>query len=505
MNVFQGIIKIDKGKITSLKNITEDSIAINVEGQEYLFKNAYAYPGFVDAHGHIASLGKRLNGLDLSKAKSAEECCELASKHNFTQGGWLLGYGWNNENWIIKEFPTAKLLDSKFKDIPVAIMRIDGHCVWVNSCALKLAGITNNTPNPIGGEIVRYKNGTATGILVDNAINLVSSHIPKPTKSELIANIERSLNSLLASGLTEVNDMDVNPDIINILSELDLNNKLPIRINSFIRAQNYEWLSKDILPQKFNKLNICGIKIFFDGALGSRGAAMIEPYSDDIEAKGLLLLDFQKAYSICQKALEQGFQIAAHSIGDSAVRLGIEVYEKIRAESQIGKTVVLRMEHCQHFHPTDIKRFADCGIIASVQPLQCISDIEMAEKRINKERCKYAYLWKTLKNFGITLTAGSDFPIESHKPLLGISAFVSRKDKRTNKEWFPEEILSRQEALGAFTYDSHKALCTDNRGKIDIGFDGDITILDTNLLSCNDSEIEGAKVIAVFVGGKRMF
>ncbi len=504
MNCFQGKITINNGRIKLLEK-DRNNLEIITENNKYSFENAYAYPGFTDSHGHVLALGKQLNGINLSVMNSAEECVSEAKKHVTMKGNWLIGSGWNHELWFSQVLPEAKIIDDAFPDIPVCFKRIDGHSIWVNSKAMEIADINVLTKDPRGGEIIRMKTGEPTGILIDNAMNFVLKHIPKPNRDEIKFDIVTALNTLVEAGLTEVHDMDVNPKYLEIYQELDNNNELPIRVNAFVRAQNNEWMNLGIRPERFKNFRISGIKIFYDGAIGSRGAALLEPYSDAPETRGLLMLDFDQSYEICRKGLENGFHIAAHAIGDAAVRLALDVYEKLRKNGIAKKDSVLRIEHSQHIHPTDIKRFTKNDIIAAVQPMQAISDIPMAEKRLGWERCKYSYLWKTLSNFGVVIAGGSDFPIETHKPLSGIAAFSQRKDKRNGKKWFPEEILSRDEAIEAYAKNCHLAAGIKSRATIKENFDADLTILDKNLLTCPEEKIENTKVLTVFVGGDKVF
>lgn len=504
MYAYQGKIQIEKGQISGLQK-KPGGVWIVSDNKEYFFKDAYAYPGLKDSHGHIAALGKKLNGLALTDCKSAEECAESASKHKTTQGGWITGFGWNQEKWDTKEYPPAKILDDYLPDIPVMLTRTDGHAVWVNTKAMELAGIKDYVQNPSGGEIIIDKAGKPTGVFVDNAIPLIKRHLPKPGRDNIKDNIIKAMDAFAEAGLTEVHDMDVHPDYLPIYKELDNEGKLKIRVKSFVRAQNKEWLEKQVMPEKFDLFSIEGIKIFYDGALGSRGAAMLDLYSDASGKTGLLLLDYENAYDICNRALEQGFHIAAHAIGDAAVRLGINVYEKLRKNMSEAEKAVLRIEHAQHFHPSDISRFAEAGITAAVQPAQCISDIPMAEKRIGSQRIKYSYLWKTLLNFGINLAGGSDFPIESFNPLTGIHAFVTRKDNRNDLRWFPEEILSRQEALYAYTAGCSAASGEHVRTGLSEKMPADITILNKNIITCPENDILKSKAAGVYTAGKLSF
>jgi len=501
MRPVQASIKISKGKIISIEP-NDWGVEIISEGKKYKFSDCWAYPGFVDCHGHIFGLGYQLNGLSFVGTKSPEECIERALKHNTYRGDWLFGRGWNQELWVQKVYPNKKLVDEHFKDTPIYFERVDGHACWVNSTALKIAGITEYIPNPPGGQILKDKQGNPTGILIDNAMEFVRKHIPKFTYDQIKQNILDACDELARNGITEVHDMDVCSEIIPLYLELEKSNKLKIRIQSYITAQNDEWLENKIEPIRGEYYIICGLKFYADGALGSRGAALLEPYSDANDSSGLLLIDEKEFEEKARKGIESGFHIAIHAIGDAAVRMVLNTYKNLVEKGVADNSSILRVEHAQIVHPDDLEIFGKYGIIASVQPIHCISDAKMAEARLG-ERCSYAYQWKSLLKSGAKLIAGSDFPIESHNPLTGIDAFVRRIPFNSNESWFEKEILSREEAIKAYTTTPH--FITGNQdiiGKIKVGFDADIAILSQNLYDCKEEDILNTNFIATFCNGK---
>ena len=279
------------------------------------------------------------------------------------------------------------------------------------------------------------------------------------------------------------------------------NGELGCRVLTFVKGQNYEWLEGGVLPAGGEFQQTIGVKFYADGALGSRGAALLEPYSDSSDSNGLLLLSHEELFERCVKAVEQGFNIATHAIGDAANRLVIDVYEQLRKEKYANENALLRIEHTQILHPDDIERLNKNNIIASVQSSHCISDAPMAEKRLGK-RCAYSYPWKSLLQNNIHICGGSDFPIESHNPLIGIDAFCRRIPFHSSSPWFANERITREQAIKAYTTNAHLAGDVSyRRGRIETGYDADFVILDKNVLTCSDKEILSVKIVATYSGG----
>jgi len=500
MEPIQATIRIERGRIQSVEPMLGGVRIISEAGIDF-YPDCWALPGFVDSHAHIFGLGSRLQGLSLYDAKSAEECVGKAIMHPATRGGWVVGMGWNQQLWKIKEYPTFHILDAAFSDVPVYLSRADGHAAWVNSVALRIAGITSLTVNPAGGEILKDKSGNPIGILIDNAMDLVRKHIPHYSIEEQVLMLKTAADHCISHGITEVHDMDVPSYLLPIFSQLAERAELPIRVQSYVKAQANEWMKEGLLPAIGEFFRICGLKFFADGALGSRGAALLEPYSDAPETKGLFLLSERDLYRKAKAGIEFQWDIATHAIGDAANRMVLNVYERLRKEKIAHSETILRIEHAQIVYPDDLHRFAEHQIIAAVQPIHCISDAPMARARLGK-RCEYSYPWRSLRNNGIAISAGTDFPIESANPLLGIDAYLRRVPFGEKKSWFANECITRQEALFSYTLWAHEASAMSyRRGIIQPKFDADIVIHNKNLVTCPSDEILSTSVIAAYTAG----
>lgn len=524
---FTGTIYISNGKIRSLEPGPVGVVISAEQGDEHYeryFPTATAFSGFVDSHLHVIRYGELLRGLDLSSAHSAEECVELARLHaeQWLPDDWIVGGNWNHETWHSKSqggfsffrrghsvsaLPTVGVLDSVFPTIPVYLTRADIHAAWVNSFALRLAGITAATPDPPGGRIMRDTAGNPTGILLDNAMELVHRLIPPPKEAEVEQQILSACTKLLQYGITEVHDLEVRMEHIHLYQRLSAENKLPLRIMGFVQAQNNEWRKKRILPFGDDMFRAIGVKFFADGALGSRGAWLSEPYTDDSTTSGLCLLSHSELESRVRLALDCGWHIATHAIGDSANRNVLDIYEIMRKEQYTDERTILRIEHTQILEQSDALRMRDIHIHAAVQSIHCISDAPMAEKRLGK-RCSIAYPWQRLRSLGIMMSGGSDAPVESPDPRIGIHAFCERipfaeQHKMFKRSWYPDERISREEALLAYTQHAHHGSgMADRRGVLRVGADADISLFDRNLELCSGADILTAECLATIVGGR---
>ncbi len=525
-------VAIKDGKILAtgtdeeILNKYKCSNIIDLEGK-------HVYPGFIDSHGHLLGYGISLTILDFTNAGSAEEAAAMVADKaaDAKPGEWIVGRGWDQNNWKKKEFPTHHILDEAAPDNPVFLIRTDGHAVWVNINAMIEAGITPDTPEPEGGRILKSKEGEPTGIFIDNAMSLIERARKELTIEQKEEAILAAVNKLAVYGITEIHDMGVDEDVINIYKKLTDENRLPVRIYAFIDGPGKTWDSyKDKEPLNYGNdfLTIAGLKLYVDGALGSRGAALIESYSDDPGNRGLTTLTESELQRYTEEALKNHFQVAVHAIGDRGNNIVLTAYEKAMKNVSI-KDARLRIEHAQIIHPDDIKRFSELKVIPSMQPVHATSDMYWAESRLGSKRLKTAYAWNSLIKSGCIIPGGSDFPIESPDIIANFYAAVTRKDKNGvpsswnehkshfiysndldtsnfNNGWYAGEKMSRNDALKAFTlWGAYAAKQEKTKGTIEEGKYADFVILSDNILEADEPGIPGIRILQTIVNGKTTF
>ena len=473
---------------------------------------AYVFPGWTDAHGHLLGLGKSLEIANLRGAATASEAArrvgELAAK--MPPGAWVEGRGWDQNLWPGKGFPDARDLDAVSGGRPVAARRVDGHALWVNSAALEKAGIRADTKDPDGGRILRRPDGSPSGVLVDNAADLVQNVIPAGSPADLERRFLAATRACASAGLTEVQDASgYGPGEIAALETLAARHELPIRVYATVSPE------PDSLAHFFSKgirtgggddfLTVRAIKAYADGALGSRGAALLADYSDEPGRRGLLVTAPERLEEVARQAREHGWQLWIHAIGDRGNRIALDALR--RAGGAPGATRP-RIEHAQVVALEDIPRFGREHVIASIQPTHATSDMPWAEARVGPERIRGAYAWRSLKNAGARLAGGSDFPVESEKPLLGFYAAITRKDLsgRPAGGWRASEKLTRPEALALFTSDAAWAAFEENvRGKVAAGDVADLTVFLRDPMTVPEPDIPSIPIAMTIVGGRISF
>jgi predicted amidohydrolase YtcJ len=471
---------------------------------------AVVVPGLTDAHVHVRELGALQRALDLRGLSKEEILARVKARAaSAARGEWIRGRGWDQNLWPGKMFPTAAELSAVSPERPVVLARVDGHAIWVNEAALAAAHVTANTKDPAGGRIERLADGRPAGVLVDNATDLVWNAIPVSPPVEIEREYLAALEACARVGLTGVGDASgSNPEEIGVLSSLAREKKMPIRVYATVGPRNLdEAIAKG--PLQLGRLTIRAVKIYADGALGSRGAALLADYSDAPGNRGLDLTPPGETARLAEKALRAGFQVWTHAIGDRANRVTLDAYEKALAAVRPADPRP-RIEHVQILTLRDAERFGKLGVIASVQPTHATSDMPWAESRLGPERLEGAYAWRTLLKGGAHLAGGSDFPFESENPLLGIYAAVTRQDLSGHPPggWRREQALTRAEALRLFTADNAYAeFAETRRGRIAPAYDADFTVLDRDIVSERTpaAEIPKAKVLMTVVGGEIVF
>ena len=464
------------------------------------------YPGFYDAHCHFYGYGTNLiKRADLVGTKSFEEVIDRLKEHyDKYPSEWLEGRGWDQNDWEIKEFPTNDLLDKAFPDIPVYLIRIDGHAAIANTKALDNANITSSTL--VQGGKVLVQNGKPTGVLIDSAAELIESIIPKPDeefnrKALLIAE-----ENCFAAGLTSVADAGLEKNIVELIDSMQKTGELKIRIYAMLSPtnENIEHFVKKG-PYVTDKLSVRSIKLYADGALGSRGAKMLEPYSDDQGNTGIMMYDQEYYDKYCQLAKDHDYQINLHAIGDGGNRFGLETFAKFLKGKNDKRW---RIEHAQIVHPDDFKLFGEYNVIPSVQPTHATSDMYWAEDRVGADRIKGGYAYKQLLDENGWIPLGTDFPIESINPLFTFFAAVARKDLNgwPNEGYYMENALSREEALRGITLWAAKASFEENqKGSIESGKVADFVMLEEDIMKIQEQDIPNVTVLSTYLSGIEVF
>ncbi|HMI44876.1 MAG TPA: amidohydrolase family protein [Gemmatimonadaceae bacterium] len=526
------------GKIYTVDNARPIASALAVRGGRVLFVGSDAearvlanastrvidlngktvIPGIVDAHAHLLGLGNTLARVNLAGSTSYDEVIDRVKgfSKDVKPGEWILGRGWDQNRWTSKEFPTHDALSRAFPNNPVVLTRIDGHALLANAKAMELARVSAATADPEGGRIMRLASGAPSGVFVDKAQSLIGRAVPQPTRADTRKAILAAITESNRWGLTGVHDAGESAETIGIFEEL-------AKAGSY-NLRNYVMLSDPGEPGSpaavrnpylrrgpqsalyDGHLWVRAIKLYADGALGSRGAALLAPYADEPTNSGLLVSRPEHLRAWAETALRSGFQVNVHAIGDRGNRIVLDAFESAlrtvpRADHRF------RIEHAQVLSPEDIPRFAKLGVIPSMQPTHQTSDMRWAETRVGPQRIRGAYAWRSLLNTGVVIPSGTDFPVEEVNPLLTFHAAVTRQDP-TNWPvggWYPEQKMTREEALQSMTiWPAYAGFQESMLGSLTPGKYADFVVLDRDIMLIPDTEILATRVVSTWIGGKRV-
>ena len=509
-------LAIHGGQVIAAGSETEIRSLAGAGVRELDLAGNFAVPGLVDAHAHLFNLGKLKTRAMLVGTSSAQECLEILKAHEATLAPdeWLFGRGWDQNDWENPVYPDRQMLDALFPDRPVLLDRVGGHATWVNGAALEIAGIDRDTLDPEGGEIVRDpKTGEATGILIDAAEMLIWDQVSEPTPQALDRQVDAAMEAMAAAGLTGMHEMGIDLRQLEALRRAEREGRLRARVVVYLGGDevlaDYEGGPDPIDPSAL--LRVEGVKLYIDGGLGSRGAALLADYSDRPGHQGLPRTSMEVLRAHVTEAYLRGFPVAIHAIGDRGNRVSLDAiegaYEIARGQNQELPSLQElrpRIEHAQVVHPDDIPRFCELGIIPSMQPTHCTSDMPWAPDRLGEDRLAGAYAWQGFLESGCLLPLGSDFPVESVSPLLGIYAARTRQTTEASPPggWSPEQRLSALEALLGFTSWTADVLGIQSWGRLAPGCRADITVLDVDPLKADAAALLDANVVMTVLEGE---
>lgn len=512
-------LAVKDGKILAIGDLSSVAKACGPAARKIDLRGRCVLPGLIDAHGHMSGLGAyALGQLDLSTAKSFDDIVAAvrAKAKSAKPGEWILGGRWDHESWPTRTLPTHAALSAVSPLNPVWLTRVDGHAGIANAAALKACNISRTTIAPAGGEIIHDAGGEPTGVLIDNAMNLVSEARaalggavrPTGTRELLLAAQE----ACLKYGLTGVHDAGISPLDVETYRRLDAEHALHLRVYAMVASPYAITYFTANPPQMGEHLTVRAAKVLADGAMGSRGALMLEPYSDRPTGDdgrpyvGLVVTSVATLRGICEDAVKRNYQVCTHAIGDRANRETLDTYEA--ALKGVAADRRFRVEHAQLLAPDDIPRFAKLGVIASMQPTHCTSDMRWVDERVGPERAKGAYAWASLLKSGARIVGGSDFPVESQNPFLGIYAAVTRQnlEGQPPEGWHAEQRMTREQALRAYTLDAAYAAFEENvKGSLAPGKFADFVVIDRDIMTCPPREIADTRVLMTVIGGDAVY
>ena len=483
-------------------------------GRVIVAPQAFASPGLIDAHCHLGSVGAVQEGLDLRGVDRLDEVARRVKERIDAQPGdsWITGRNWDQSLWPGGAFPTAAVLDAVAPDRPVWLTRVDGHAGWANSEAMRRAKVTAETQAPSDGQILKDASGQPTGIFVDGAKGLVTRALPRASQSDIARRILAGQALALQAGLTGIHDAGVTPSDEAAYRDLDHQGRLRLRVYGMALPPGDDpaaFASRAPITAKPGaRFELRAIKLFIDGAMGSRGGLLFEPYSDDPGNRGLLLIEPDVLRRTTEAALRHGWQVCTHAIGDKGNSLVLDAYAAARAAVPEARDPRLRIEHAQVVRKPDVARFAALGIIASMQPAHAVDDMRWAEARVGPDRAQGSYAWRWFLDAGVPLAFGSDAPVAIVSPFYGLHAALTRQDEQGSPAggWLPQQRLTLEEALRAHTAGSARAAFADDRlGILKPGMRADVTVVDRDLFTADPRGVLGTEIVMTVVDGEVVY
>ncbi len=505
-------VAVKGARIVAVGDDTAIGAYIGPSTRVIALNGAVVSPGFNDSHAHLYGLGKSLGQVDLVGTASVDEVVELVRQAHaeLAPGTWLEGRGWDQNDWEVQQYPSAALLDAVTGDRPTLLRRVDGHAAWANSAALSAAGITAATKDPAGGEILRDSHGNPTGILIDNGVELLREVMPAVGLEEMERRVRLATAHCWSQGVTGVHEAGVSWGRAQLYRRLAADGELDLRLYGMyddIPATLDSALADGPFFSADSLLTIRAVKLYGDGALGSRGALLLGEYTDQPGHHGLSVTTPEHLRDVTRRGAAAGFQICTHAIGDGANRLMLDIYEEVLGETP-REDVRWRIEHAQILHPDDLPRFARLGVIAAMQPTHCTSDMDWANKRLGADRLPGAYAWRSLLASGAHICFGTDFPVERVNPLHGLYSARTRThhDGTPPWGWQPQEVLTGIEAHALYTAGSAYAAFQEGElGRIAPGYLADLTVLDGDPVTCEPAELLSMQVLHTIVNGELVY
>jgi predicted amidohydrolase YtcJ len=476
---------------------------------------AVIVPGLVDSHAHVQELGRKKVQVDLVGVQTEEEAIDRVADHaaDAAPGEWIIGWGWDEGAWA-NRYPTQSQLSERFPDNPVLLRSLHGFAVWANGLALAKAGIDRDTPDPEGGRILRDQSGNPTGVLIDRATSLLTAAIPETTDEQMKEFVLAGLETIGRDGYVAVHQAGADTQVMRAFEELEAENRLPIRVYAMISLRDEalcrRWIERGPSVDG-RRLTVRSVKAYYDAALGSRGARLLDDYTDRPGHRGVSGADYGFDRELAAEMMRAGFQIGIHAIGDAGNRETLDFLESVINGSPETRALRHRIEHAQVIHPDDFARFAPAGLIAAMQPPHCVEDKTWAEDRLGPERVKGAYAWRTLRRADVPMTFSADLAGSDHDIFYGLHAAITRRDKELQPPdgWYPEEAMTAEEALRGYTnWSALAAGWEDRTGLLQPGRWADITVMDLDPLALGETDpgrLLDGRILATVVGGTVVF